>query len=71
MNIPIPALTWLRTYDKAWLRADVVAGVTLAAYLLPGGLGDASLANLQSGKRAPEVNGAAVAHTGRTHRNPR
>jgi high affinity sulfate transporter 1 len=46
VNLPIPALSWLRTYDKAWLRADVVAGVTLAAYLLPGGLGDASLANL-------------------------
>src|ERR1041385_3765126 len=42
----IPAFTWLRTYDRSWLRADVVAGVTLAAYLLPAGLGDASLANL-------------------------
>src|SRR5687768_9565716 len=42
----IPALAWLRSYEIAWLRADVVAGVTLAAYLLPAGLGDASLANL-------------------------
>ena len=42
----LPALGWLRTYNKAWLRGDVVAGVTLAAYLLPAGLGDASLANL-------------------------
>src|SRR4051812_19849189 len=42
----LPALSWLRTYDKSWLRSDVVAGVTLAAYLLPAGLGDASLANL-------------------------
>lgn len=42
----IPALGWLRTYDVAWLRGDVVAGITLAAYLLPAGLGDASLANL-------------------------
>jgi hypothetical protein len=42
----IPALTWLRTYDRAWLRSDVLAGVTLAAYLLPAALGDASLANL-------------------------
>src|SRR5512134_1716356 len=38
MNIPLPALNWL--------RGDVVAGITLAAYLLPAGLGDASLANL-------------------------
>src|SRR5574338_1239338 len=42
----IPALGWLRVYDRSWLRADVFAGVTLAAYLLPAGLGDASLANL-------------------------
>jgi len=46
MKIPIPALTWLRAYDRSWLRGDVVAGITLAAYLLPAGLGDASLANL-------------------------
>jgi len=51
MNFPslarwIPALTWLRTYDRRWLRGDVLAGVTLAAYLLPAALGDASLANL-------------------------
>ena len=42
----VPALRWLRAYDRAWLRGDVVAGITLAAYLLPAGLGDASLANL-------------------------
>ena len=42
----IPALGWLRSYNGTWLRGDVVAGITLAAYLLPAGLGDASLANL-------------------------
>jgi high affinity sulfate transporter 1 len=42
----IPASTWLRAYDRSWLRGDVLAGVTLAAYLLPAALGDASLANL-------------------------
>jgi len=46
LKIPIPALIWLRAYDRTWLRGDVVAGITLAAYLLPAGLGDASLANL-------------------------
>jgi high affinity sulfate transporter 1 len=46
MNLPLPALHWLRTYDRTWLRGDVVAGITLAAYLLPAGLGDASLARL-------------------------
>ncbi len=42
----IPALSWLRSYDRTWLRGDLVAGITLAAYLLPAALGDASLANL-------------------------
>src|SRR6187455_1447428 len=42
----LPALGWLRGYDKSWLRGDFVAAITLAAYLLPAGLGDASLANL-------------------------
>jgi sulfate permease, SulP family len=43
----LPAMVWLRSYKKTWLRGDVVAGITLAAYLLPAGLGDASLANLK------------------------
>jgi high affinity sulfate transporter 1 len=42
----LPAIGWLRAYQRQWLRADLVAGVTLAAYLLPAGIGDASLANL-------------------------
>ena len=42
----VPAFGWLRTYQPGWLRADLVAGITLAAYLLPSGLGDASLARL-------------------------
>jgi len=41
-----PVLTWLPAYQPTWLRADLVAGVTLAAYLMPAGLADASLANL-------------------------
>jgi len=42
----LPVLGWLRSYQRAWLRADVIAGITLAAYMLPAGIGDASLANL-------------------------
>jgi len=42
----IPAAGWLPRYQSAWLRGDFVAAITLAAYLLPAGLGDASLANL-------------------------
>ena len=41
-----PVRNWLRGYQPQWLRADLVAGVTLAAYLMPAGLADASLANL-------------------------
>lgn len=41
-----PAAEWLRSYHRAWFRLDLLAGVTLAAYLLPAALGDASLANL-------------------------
>src|SRR3954469_20775755 len=42
------ATRWLRGYDRQCLRPDVAAGVTLAAYLLPAALGDASLAGLPS-----------------------
>ena len=42
----VPAITWLRDYHHDWLRVDLLAGITLAAYLLPAALGDASLANL-------------------------
>src|SRR5262245_51801466 len=42
----IPAAQWLRSYERSWLRGDILAAITLAAYLLPAALGDASLANL-------------------------
>ncbi len=42
----VPAIGWLRGYQSEWLRGDVVAGITLAAYLIPAGIGDASLAGL-------------------------
>ncbi len=42
----MPACQWLGGYERSWLRVDLLAGVTLAAYLLPAALGDASLAGL-------------------------
>lgn len=42
----IPAVGWLREYQRGWLAGDLIAGITLAAYLLPAALGDATLANL-------------------------
>ncbi|HSD27616.1 MAG TPA: SulP family inorganic anion transporter [Vicinamibacteria bacterium] len=46
LSEPLPGLRRLRGYHPDWLRRDVVAGVVLAAYLLPAGIGDASLAGL-------------------------
>ena len=45
-HMTIAARAWLADYDRTWLRPDIMAGITLAAYLLPAGLGDASLAGL-------------------------
>ena len=43
---PFAALRWVREYRAEWLRPDLVAGLTLAAYLLPASIGNASLAGL-------------------------
>ncbi len=42
----LPPLRWLRNYEPSWFRLDLAGGCTLAAYLLPAALGDASLAGL-------------------------
>ena len=42
----IPGLRAARTYDRSWLRSDLVAGVVLAAILVPQGLAYAELAGL-------------------------
>src|SRR4029450_10380969 len=41
-----PPAQWLPRYKAVWLRHDVVAGVTLAAYAIPVSLAYASLAGL-------------------------
>jgi high affinity sulfate transporter 1 len=41
-----PVLGWLPGYRRAWLRPDLLAGLTLAAYALPVSLAYASLAGL-------------------------
>ncbi|PWS35197.1 DNA repair protein [Falsiroseomonas bella] len=41
-----PPFGWLRGYSREWLRGDLVAGVTLAAYALPVALAYATLAGL-------------------------
>jgi hypothetical protein len=41
-----PIADWLPGYPAGWLRADVVAGVTLAAYVVPQSMAYAPLAGL-------------------------
>ncbi len=41
-----PPASWLRSYHPRWLGADVVAGITLAAYAIPVSLAYAGLAGL-------------------------
>jgi high affinity sulfate transporter 1 len=42
----LPPAQWLTTYEARWLPADLVAGITLAAYAIPVSLAYASLAGL-------------------------
>ena len=42
----VPGLTAIRTYQRRWLRDDVVAGLVLAAILVPQGMAYAELAGL-------------------------
>ena len=47
----VPGVAMLTRYEKSWLRSDLVAGVVLAAILVPQGMAYAELAGL------PAVNG--------------
>jgi SulP family sulfate permease len=43
----VPFLGWIRTYDRgAWLRPDLLAGVTVAAFSVPESMAYAGLAGL-------------------------
>ncbi|HZB68131.1 MAG TPA: sulfate permease [Ornithinibacter sp.] len=42
----VPALAWGPRYDRAWLRTDVLAGLTVAALVVPKALGYAGIANV-------------------------
>lgn len=41
-----PIFPWIAHYNRSWLRPDIVAGVTLAAYAVPVSLAYAALAGL-------------------------
>jgi sulfate permease, SulP family len=47
----VPAVVWLRRYDRRWLRGDVTAGIAVTALVVPKNLGYAGIAGvpLQNG----------------------
>lgn len=59
----LPVVTWLPTYRFEWLRLDLVAGTTLAAYAVPNSLAYALLAGLppQAGLYSCLLGGLAYA----------
>ena len=42
----VPLLDWLSTYDRAWLRGDLVAGLTASAVVVPQAMAYAAIAGL-------------------------
>jgi high affinity sulfate transporter 1 len=42
----VPSITWLRAYQKSWLRPDLIAGVTAAAVVIPKAMAYATIAGL-------------------------
>jgi len=42
----LPILGWGRQYDHSWLRGDVIAGLTVAALVVPKSLGYAGIAGV-------------------------
>src|SRR5689334_16603833 len=54
----VPILGWIRTYDRTWLRGDLVAGMAVTALIVPKNLGYAEIAGL------PVQNGLYAAAAG-------
>ena len=46
MGTSLPVLEWLPDYRKTWLRADVVAGLTTSAVVIPKAMAYATIAGL-------------------------
>ena len=42
----VPLVGWIRSYDRSWLRGDLIAGVTVAALIVPKNLGYAGIAGI-------------------------
>jgi len=54
----LPIVGWIRAYDRRWLRGDLIAGVTVAALIVPKNLGYADIAGI------PVQNGLYAAAAG-------
>ena len=54
----VPILGWLRSYDRRWLRGDLIAGMTVATLIVPKNLGYAEIAGI------PVQNGLYAAAAG-------
>lgn len=54
----VPMIGWMRSYDRHWLRGDLIAGFTVAALIIPKNLGYASIAGI------PVENGLYAAAAG-------
>ena len=42
----LPILGWIRDYDRSWLRGDLIAGLAVAALVIPKALGYAGIAGV-------------------------
>ena len=42
----LPILAWLPKYQRAWLRTDLIAGLTVVALLIPEGMAYAQIAGV-------------------------
>jgi high affinity sulfate transporter 1 len=63
MTAILPILWWIPRYSSEWLKRDIIAGLTLAAYAVPVGIAYSSLAGLppQSGLYCFVFGGAVYA----------
>ncbi len=54
----VPMVGWIRSYDRRWLRGDLIAGIAVAALIVPKNLGYAAIAGI------PVENGLYAAAAG-------
>ena len=54
----MPGVGVVRSYERSWLRADLVAGAVLAAILVPQGMAYAQLAGRPARHAIPIVSSA-------------